>query len=59
MFDLPADTFEKLTDLAPGAFYVLMGFALLAGLLGAVGVALFLLILAGAVHVARVGLEAL
>jgi hypothetical protein len=58
MFDLPADTTERLTELAPSAFYVLAGIALFAGLLGAVGVALFFLILGGAVHVARVGLEA-
>lgn len=59
MFDLPADTLAKLTDRAPTVFYALMGLALLAGLFGAVGFALVLLVLGGAVHVARVGLEAL
>jgi hypothetical protein len=59
MFDLPAETIEKARELAPAAFYALMGIALFTALLGAVGVALFFLVLGGAVHVARVGLEAL
>jgi hypothetical protein len=57
MFELSADTLETLTERAPLAFYALMGLSLFAAILGAAGMALFLLIVGATVHVARVGLE--
>jgi hypothetical protein len=59
MFELPADTLERLTEIAPTAFYALMGIALFTAVLGAGGAAMFFLIVGATVHVARVGLEAL
>jgi hypothetical protein len=58
MFDLPADTVERLEEILPTAFYAVMGLALFVALLGAAGPALFVLIIGAAVHVARVGVEA-
>lgn len=57
MFELPADTLERLEEILPAAFYAVMGLALFIALLGAAGPALFVLIVGAAVHVARVGVE--
>lgn len=57
MFELPADTLERLEEILPTAFYALIGLALFLALLGAGGPALVVLILGAAVHVARVGVE--
>lgn len=57
MFELPADTIQRLEEILPTLFYGLMGLALFLALLGAAGAALFLLILGAAIHVARVGVE--
>jgi hypothetical protein len=59
MFRMPPDTIERATEIVPTVFYALIGIALLAALLGATGPALFFLIVGSAIHVARVGLEAL
>ena len=58
MSDPRTDTLERLEELLPRTFYVLMAVALLAALLGSTGVAWFFLLLGSAVHVARVGFEA-
>lgn len=52
-----ADTLDRLTELAPPAFYAVMGVAFLAAIFGSTGSAFFLLIVGSAIHVARVGLE--
>jgi hypothetical protein len=57
MFELPADTVERLEEILPTAFYAVMGLALFIALLGAAGPALVLLIVGAALHVARVGVE--
>jgi hypothetical protein len=57
MFELPADTIQRLEEILPTLFYALMGLALFLALLGAAGAALFLLILGAAVHVVRIGVE--
>jgi hypothetical protein len=57
MFELPADTMERLEEILPTAFYAVMGLALFIALLGAAGPALAFLIVGAALHVARVGVE--
>ena len=57
MFELPADTMERLEEILPTAFYAVMGLALFIALLGAAGPALVFLIVGAALHVARVGVE--
>ncbi len=57
MFELPADTMERLEEILPTAFYAVMGLALFIALLGAAGPALVLLIVGAALHIARVGVE--
>jgi hypothetical protein len=52
-----AETLDRLTELAPPAFYGVMGVALLAAITGSTGVGFFLLLVGSAIHVARVGLE--
>jgi hypothetical protein len=56
---LSAETLETLTELAPRAFYAVMAVAFLAAITGSTGIAFFFLILGSAIHVGRVGLEAL
>jgi hypothetical protein len=57
MFELPADTLERLEEILPTAFYAVMALALFVALLGAAGPALVFLIVGAALHVARVGIE--
>jgi hypothetical protein len=57
MFELHADTLERLAEILPTAFYAVMGLALFIALLGAAGPALVVLILGAVVHVVRVGVE--
>jgi hypothetical protein len=57
MFELSADTLERLEEILPTAFYAVVGLALFIAVLGAAGPALVFLILGAALHVARVGVE--
>nr|MBA3866365.1 hypothetical protein [Solirubrobacterales bacterium] len=52
-----SDTLERLAELLALLFYALLAVALLAVFTGAAGCGLLLLILGGAAHVARVGVE--